>query len=85
MLSIYDVLTRVKQAEDDQLPCRFSAADLRTSASDFQLVVEILVDADQRGFFLDTHPHPSTRTGLIDVVIVDGLTDAGRKFLKARR
>ena len=80
MLSLHQVVRAVKDAGGTR---RFDAEGLRMPPQAFQAVVEVIRDADQRGFFEVVTEHQSARTGLVDLVVVQGVTEDGEEFLEA--
>jgi len=75
------VLRRVANAPDER--CTFRAEDLRMSEDGFQHVVEIVQEAGALGYFkFVMPPHRSSRTGLFDLIAVEGLTLDGERALE---
>lgn len=80
MLNLRQVLRAVKDAGGTR---RFDADGLGMPLQEFQAVVEVLRDADRRGFFEVVTEHQSARTGLVDLVVVQGVTEDGDDYLAA--
>jgi hypothetical protein len=80
MLNLRELLRAVKDAGGQR---RFDAQALGTSLSDFQAVVDLIRDADQRGFLETVREHVCARTGLVDCIWVEGVTEDGEDYLAA--
>jgi hypothetical protein len=78
MLSLRSLLETVLDAEG---PRRFDPTSLRHSLQDFQGVVALIRDANSRGYLVSVKDHHSSRYGLIDMVVVEGVTEEGDDYL----
>jgi len=61
----------------------YSADALGISEEDFQVVVEKVMEAKARGYIRTVlKPHKSSRTGLYDTIVAEGLTPEGKAALE---
>ena len=80
MFSLQPLLRTVLETEG---PRRFDADTLRMSPEDFQGVVALIRDAKSRGYLVSVKEHHSSRSGLTDLVVVEGVTEEGEDYLSA--
>jgi hypothetical protein len=80
MLNLHELVRAVRNAGGGR---RFDAKALDISLQDFQAVVDLVRDADQRGFFEVVKEHECARTGLVDCIWIEGVTEDGEDFLAA--
>ena len=80
MPTIRDVLMRIR---DSGGSARFAADDLVFPVNEFQLVVELVRGAYYSGYIDTLKEHRASRTGLVDCIWAEGLTDDGKEYLAA--